>query len=68
MADILNQKSAKQLAEENGWSETQGGKHNVKMEKAGCRPVTLPHHGGKDYGKDLSARIRKQLLNPTRLD
>lgn len=68
MAEILNQKSAKQLAEENGWSETQGGKHNVKMEKAGCRPVTLPHHGGKDYGKDLSARIRKQLLNPTRLD
>lgn len=67
MADILNQKSAQRLAQENGWSKTQGGKHNVKMEKEGFRPVTLPHHGGKDYGKDLSSRIRKQLLNPTRL-
>lgn len=62
MADVLNQQSAKRLAVKNGWTETQGGKHNVKMEKPGYRPVTLPHHGGKDWGKDLSARIRKQLL------
>lgn len=55
MADVLSQKTARELALANGWVETQGGKHNVKMEKAGCRPVTLPHHGGKDWGKDLSA-------------
>jgi predicted RNA binding protein YcfA (HicA-like mRNA interferase family) len=67
MPKPLSQKTAKALAEKNGWTETAGGKHNVKMEKAGCRPVTLPHHGGKDWGKDLSARVRKQLLNPERL-
>jgi HicA toxin of bacterial toxin-antitoxin, len=63
LAEVLNQKRAKKLAEENGCTETQGGKHGVKMEKQGCRPVTLPHHGGKDYGKGLSAAIKKQLLN-----
>ena len=68
MPKPLSQRKAKQLAEENGWTETQGGKHSVKMEKPGCRPVTLPHHGGKDWGKDLSARVRRQLLNPERLD
>jgi len=41
MAETLSQRTAKKLAEENGWTETQGGKHNVKMEKAGCRPVTF---------------------------
>jgi len=65
MSTVLNQKSAQKLAEQHGWTETQGGKHNVKMEKPGYRPVTLPHHGGADYGKGLSASIRKQLLNPT---
>jgi predicted RNA binding protein YcfA (HicA-like mRNA interferase family) len=68
MAGTLSQKTAKRLAEENGWTETQGGRHNIKMEKPGCRPVTLPHHGGKEWGKDLSARVRRQLLNPQRLD
>lgn len=68
MAELLSQKTAKKLAEEHGWTETQGGKHAVKMEKPGCRPVTLPHHGGKQWGKDLSDRVRKQLLNPQRLD
>jgi len=65
MAGVLNQKSAKKLAEKNGWAETQGGKHNIKMEKPGYRPVTLPHHQGTDYSKGLAAAIRKQLLNPT---
>jgi predicted RNA binding protein YcfA (HicA-like mRNA interferase family) len=67
MPNVLNQKAAQRLAEENGWCRTQGGKHNVKMEKPGFRPVTLPQHGGQDYGKDLSSRIRRQLLNPTPL-
>jgi predicted RNA binding protein YcfA (HicA-like mRNA interferase family) len=56
----LNQKSAKKLLEEHGWRQTRGGKHNIKMEKPGHRPITLPYHHGEDYGKGLSAAIRKQ--------
>jgi len=63
----LNQKLAQKLALELGWEQEAGGKHVVKMVKPGCRPVTLPHHGGKDYGKGLSAAIRRQLMNPTKL-
>jgi predicted RNA binding protein YcfA (HicA-like mRNA interferase family) len=66
MAGVLNQKAAQRLAEELGWRRETGGKHGVKMVKRGFRPVTLPHHGGKDYGKGLSAAIRKQLTNPTK--
>ena len=39
---------------------TRGGKHVVKMEKEGGRPITLPHHSGKSYGKGLTAAIRRQ--------
>jgi len=39
---------------------TRGGKHVVKMEKAGERPITLPRHGGKTYGKGLTAAILRQ--------
>jgi predicted RNA binding protein YcfA (HicA-like mRNA interferase family) len=56
----MNQKSARKLLEENGWKETQGGKHNIKMEKAGCRPITLPMHGGEDYSKRLTAGILRE--------
>jgi hypothetical protein len=43
---VLSQKSAKKLLEQNGWREALGGKHNVKMVKAGeSRPITLPQHG-----------------------
>lgn len=60
MADLLSQKKAKKLLEQNGWTETHGGKHVIKMTKPGQRPITLPKHKGADYGKELSARIRKQ--------
>ena len=56
----LNQKRAKKLLEQNGWRETRGGKHVVKMEKVGKRPITLPHHQGRDYSKGLAAAILKQ--------
>jgi hypothetical protein len=46
---VLNQRSAKRLLEERGWVETLGGKHVVKMEKTGARPITLPRHHGRDY-------------------
>lgn len=63
MADvpkIINQKSAKKLLETNGWVKTEGGKHNIKMEKEGERPITLPMHRGQDYSKALSRAILKQ--------
>jgi len=57
---VLNQRSAKKLLELYGWVETLGGKHNVKMEKQGCRPITLPMHKGRDYSPDLRDAILKQ--------
>jgi predicted RNA binding protein YcfA (HicA-like mRNA interferase family) len=60
MGRLLSQKSARKLMEQNGWAVETGGKHVVKMTKDGCRPVTLPYHGGEEYSKDLSNRIRKQ--------
>ena len=56
----LNQRSAKRLLEADGWTETLGGKHVVEMIKPGHRPITLPHHGGDDYSRDLSDRILRQ--------
>jgi hypothetical protein len=47
--------------EANGWTETIGGKHNVKMEKPGQRPITLPHDkGGGGYARGLTAAILRQ--------
>ncbi|MET9339311.1 type II toxin-antitoxin system HicA family toxin [Nonomuraea sp. NPDC003804] len=56
----LNQRNAKKLLEEHGWVETLGGKHSVKMEKQGCRPITLPMHSGKDYSPSLRDAILRQ--------
>ena len=63
MPDIpktINQKTAQKLLEDLGWSRTQGGKHNVKMEKQGERPTTLPMHKGRQYSRNLTRRILKQ--------
>jgi predicted RNase H-like HicB family nuclease len=38
----LNQKTARKALEEHGWRATIGGKHVIKMEKEGQRPITLP--------------------------
>ena len=57
---VLNQQKAKKLLESEGWVETLGGKHSVKMEKAGCRPITLPMHHGKDYSASLTSAILRQ--------
>jgi len=56
----LNQKTARQLLESNGWTATQGGKHGVKMTKEGHRPITLPQHKRKDWGPRLTNAILKQ--------
>lgn len=57
---VLSQRGAKALLEDEGWTETLGGKHDVKMTKAGHRPITLPMHGGHDYSRDLTDRILRQ--------
>ena len=57
MAKLLNQKRARALLETHGWVKTFGGKHVVKMEKSGERPITLPMHKGQDYSKDLTQSI-----------
>lgn len=57
---VFNQAIAQSVLEAHGWTRTLGGKHNVKMEKEGERPITLPHHKGRDYSPDLRAAILKQ--------
>ena len=59
MAKLLNQKSARKLLEAHGWAKTVGGKHNIKMEKPGQRPITLPMHKGQDYSAGLTQSILK---------
>jgi predicted RNA binding protein YcfA (HicA-like mRNA interferase family) len=56
----LSQKKAIKLFRENGWTQSRGGKHQVKMTKQGCRPITLPHHKGRDYPPGLASAILKQ--------
>jgi predicted RNA binding protein YcfA (HicA-like mRNA interferase family) len=60
MKGTLNQKKAIKLLKENGWTQARGGKHQVKMTKAGCRPITLPQHKGRDYQPGLASAILKQ--------
>lgn len=60
MPSSLNQRSAKALLEANGWVATRGGKHVVKMEKQGQRPITLPANKREDFPKGLTAAILRQ--------
>ena len=60
LPSVLNQQKAKKLLESQGWIETLGGKHSVKTEKDGCRPITLPMHHGKDYSASLTSAILRQ--------
>ena len=60
MGKPLNQKRARTLLEQNGWTMTIGGKHVVKMQKDGHRPITLPKHKGQDYSPGLTGAILKQ--------
>ncbi len=61
MHEPNDQKSwAKHLEREHGWTRERGGKHQVKMTKAGHRPITLPMNKREQYGKSLNAAIRRQ--------
>jgi len=55
-----DQKSMIALLRSHGWTQGKGTKHNVKMEKEGERPITLPMHGRRDYPRDLTSRILKE--------
>ncbi|MBK5219558.1 MAG: type II toxin-antitoxin system HicA family toxin [Thermoleophilia bacterium] len=48
------------LLEGHGWTQTTGGKHQVKMVKSGKRPITLPRHKGQDYSPGLTTAILRQ--------
>ena len=40
----MTQKQMVKLLKANGWKKTSGGKgSHVKMDKAGYRPITIPH-------------------------
>jgi len=56
----LNQKRAIRVLVQHGWAKGTGGKHSVKMTKAGERPITLPMHRGGDYSPSLSRAILRQ--------
>lgn len=60
MKGTLSQKKAIKLLRENGWAQSRGGKHQVKMTKPGCRPITLPQHKGRDYPPGLASAILKE--------
>ncbi|HEU5142016.1 MAG TPA: type II toxin-antitoxin system HicA family toxin [Solirubrobacterales bacterium] len=60
MKDTLNQKKAIKLLKESGWTQARGGKHQIKMTKKGCRPITLPQHKGRDYPTGPAQAILKQ--------
>jgi hypothetical protein len=42
------------------WVATVGGKHVLKMEKAGKRPITLPANKRRDYPPGLRAAILRE--------
>jgi predicted RNA binding protein YcfA (HicA-like mRNA interferase family) len=56
----LDQKKAKMLLEEHGWQQAKSGKHQIKMDKPGHRPITLPQHKNRTYGKALTASILRE--------
>lgn len=56
----MTQKEMKRLLEAHGWEATVGGKHQVKMERDGQRPITLPMKGGSSYPVGLTSAILKQ--------
>jgi predicted RNA binding protein YcfA (HicA-like mRNA interferase family) len=60
MRGTLDQKKAIKMLRCDGWTLVRGGKHQVKMTKTGHRPITLPHHKGRDYPPGLAAAILRQ--------
>jgi hypothetical protein len=49
------------LMSRDGWQQQAGGKHQVKMTKAGRRPVTLPDNHRRAYSKGFEAQLRREI-------
>jgi predicted RNA binding protein YcfA (HicA-like mRNA interferase family) len=60
MKGTLSQKKAIKLLKESDWTQARGGRHQVKMIKPGCRPITPPQHKGRDYQPGLANSILRQ--------
>lgn len=56
----MNQTEGVSLLEAYGWKKGEGGRHNVKMEKVGYRPIPLPACQGNQYSVEMTSRILKQ--------
>jgi predicted RNA binding protein YcfA (HicA-like mRNA interferase family) len=54
------QKQLKKRLKGEGWVNTGGGKHVIKMSKPGHRPITIPMCGGETLDVALSSSILKQ--------
>jgi predicted RNA binding protein YcfA (HicA-like mRNA interferase family) len=54
------QKQLIKLLKEQGWEQSTGGKHQVKMTREGHRPVTIPEFKGETLPVGLSQAILKQ--------
>jgi len=48
------------LMKGHGWTQGTGGKHQILMQKAGERPITIPLCGGETLSVGLSQGILKQ--------
>jgi hypothetical protein len=44
-----------------GWILERGGRHQTKMTKPGCRPITLPENKRRAYSRGFEARLRREL-------
>ena len=62
MADPADQKSWIRFLVARGWTVERGGKHQVKMVKDSCRPITLPMNKSRDYAKGMNAALRRQMV------
>lgn len=58
---VLSQAAAIEYLLKLGWSQAVGGKHQVKMTKKGCRPITLPQNKGRDYPPGLRSAILREV-------
>ena len=59
---VLNQKAARKLLEQHGWTMTRGGKHVVKMTKPGERPKTAGEGIIGEEARELMRRFPRAAL------
>jgi hypothetical protein len=62
MAEPNDQKSWIKFLVSRGWAVERGGKHQTKMVKDSCRPITLPMNKGREYAKGMNSALRRQMV------